>query len=100
MNRRMLVAQVFAGPYVAEIHDYRGWFMRRFEVEIWGDRDFLCYTLKSGVREALCDLAAREARRLQTNAGQVGAKAEFARVYGQHLVEVCRETAALVAHLA
>jgi hypothetical protein len=96
----MLIAQLFAGPYVAEIHHHRGWFLRRYEVEIWGDGDYLCYKIKSAVRETLHDLAARAERALSKNAELPSARAGYAKAYGQPFIELCRETAAVISHLA
>jgi hypothetical protein len=100
MSSRTLIAQVFAGPYVAEIHHSHGWFLRRYEVEIWGDGDLLCYKLKSAVRETLYDLAARAERSLLKNSTLPSARAEYARGYGQAFIELCRETAEFVSHLS
>ena len=100
MSKPILVAEVFAGPYVAEIYDHDGWFLRRYEVQIWGDSDFLCHNLRWGVREVLYDLASSEERRLRKIAGQTGSQANYARACSEPFVELCRETAQLLTHLS
>ena len=100
MSKGRLVTEVFAGAYLAEIYERKGFLLSGFEVDIRGEGDFLYYKLKFGVPEALYDLAAKEEHRLGRIAGQPDARADCVRACGEPFVELCRETARLVTHLA
>jgi hypothetical protein len=100
MSKGRLVTELCAGPYLAEIYQRGGWFLSRFEVDIRGEGDVLCYKLKFAIPEALYDLAAKEEHRLGRIAGQQDARAEYMRACGKLFVELCVETARLVTHLS
>jgi hypothetical protein len=100
MTKPILIAELCAGPYTAQIYHHDGGLLKRFEVQIWDEGDFLCHKIRSGVREVLYDLAAGEEWCLRKFAGQTDARAKHAGASGEPFIELCRETAELLTHLS